>query len=394
MSNATISVRGGRIVSVTENGPAGGMDAGGAWVTPGFVYAFSQVGIAEGNGLGDVDDRFANRSPYSAALDVRDAFNPATVSMGVLRRDGVTSMAVVPLPGRDIFAGQAAVYSTAENVADPILKPHAFQLIDLSQNGANDAGGSRTAAFARLRDPFLEARAFSRNPNGYEFGRTQDSLFTRADAEALVDVVTGKTTALIAVERASDIRRVLGLKREYPSLEMVLIGASEGWLVAPEIAAAGVAVMAVPEFNLPASFETLAATQSNIGRMVNAGVKVAAIDTLTSTLTPQLAQQAAQLVAQSRVQGATGLQHARALMTVTSMPADMIGLPDAGRIAPGARADIVVWDGDPLEATSAPTAVYIGGVQQPTESRQTKLRDRYNPTRPENGLPPAYSGTR
>jgi hypothetical protein len=39
----------------------------------------------------------------------------------------------------------------------------------------------------------------------------------------------------------------------------------------------------------------------------------------------------------------------------------------------------VIWDGDPLEVQSAPTAVFIGGVEQPLVSRQTRLRDRYSP---------------
>jgi len=35
------------------------------------------------------------------------------------------------------------------------------------------------------------------------------------------------------------------------------------------------------------------------------------------------------------------------------------------------------WDGDPLEVTSAPTAVFIKGVDIPLVLRQTPLRDRY-----------------
>jgi len=42
-----------------------------------------------------------------------------------------------------------------------------------------------------------------------------------------------------------------------------------------------------------------------------------------------------------------------------------------------AIADVVIWDGDPLELMSSPDAVYIAGVSTPMESRQTKLRDRY-----------------
>ena len=48
-----------------------------------------------------------------------------------------------------------------------------------------------------------------------------------------------------------------------------------------------------------------------------------------------------------------------------------------GTVSRGGPADLVVWDGDPLEVTSAPTAVFIDGVEQVLDSRQTKLRDRY-----------------
>ena len=38
---------------------------------------------------------------------------------------------------------------------------------------------------------------------------------------------------------------------------------------------------------------------------------------------------------------------------------------------------LVVWSGDPLQVTSNAEAVYIDGVAQPRDSRQTRLRDRY-----------------
>lgn len=53
-------------------------------------------------------------------------------------------------------------------------------------------------------------------------------------------------------------------------------------------------------------------------------------------------------------------------------------------------ADVVIWDGDPLELDSAPTLVLIDGIQQPLENRQTKLRDRYR-TPTEGDLPKAYN---
>ena len=53
------------------------------------------------------------------------------------------------------------------------------------------------------------------------------------------------------------------------------------------------------------------------------------------------------------------------------------------------NADVVLWDGDPLELSSAPVGVWIDGRAQPMRSRQRALRDRYLvPT--EGALPKAY----
>jgi imidazolonepropionase-like amidohydrolase len=146
--------------------------------------------------------------------------------------------------------------------------------------------------------------------------------------------------------------------------------------------------------NLPSRFETLGATQSNIGRMVAAGVKVAVADVGSPSISPQLPQQAGQLVAQARIPGATGLTHEQAIAAITSVPADMFGMRGAGRITPGSLADIVIWSGDPLETASAPTAIWIEGVEQPMDSRQSRLADRYNPTKAPTGLPRQYSRSR
>jgi imidazolonepropionase-like amidohydrolase len=59
-----------------------------------------------------------------------------------------------------------------------------------------------------------------------------------------------------------------------------------------------------------------------------------------------------------------------------------------GSLEVGKAADVVLWTGDPLETTTWADKVFIAGVEQPKDSRQTQLRDRY--AAPDNGLPPAY----
>ena len=120
------------------------------------------------------------------------------------------------------------------------------------------------AELRRYRVARLVARAASRrddpvvrNPNesrltGPNAQRSDDVLLTRFDAAALVPVLQGRQYLLVHVERASDILQVLALKREFPALKMVLVGATEGWTVADRIAASGVPVIASAVNDLPA----------------------------------------------------------------------------------------------------------------------------------------------
>ena len=79
------------------------------------------------------------------------------------------------------------------------------------------------------------------------------------------------------------------------------------------------------------------------------------------------------------------------------MPARAFGVADRfGSIAPGKRADLVLWSGDPLEVNAVALQVWMDGEAIPMSSRQTELRDRYLRTlvpRDSGGLPRAYPAT-
>ena len=62
---------------------------------------------------------------------------------------------------------------------------------------------------------------------------------------------------------------------------------------------------------------------------------------------------------------------------------------EIGSLSPGHRGDVVIWSGDPLENDSAAEMVWIDGVRQPLDNRQTKLRDRYRDLSRKD-LPEAY----
>lgn len=389
IDGGTVIVGNGRIVAAGSNVaiPAGAerIDASGKWVTPGIVAGFSRIGLAGVDAVDDSNDTSAKSSPFSASLDIALAVNPDVEAISVNRAAGVTRAVVSPDASNAIFAGQGAVIDTGADPS-PVTRAKAFQFVQFGESGARRAGGSRPALFAAFRNALAEAR-------DYQAGHLrEDSLLKRADAAALVPVVTGAQKLVVHAEGAADILAALSLKREYPALALVLVGVTEGWRVAPQIAASGVPVIASAVNDLPAAFDQIAATQSNVGRMKAAGVTVAIgmIDDDDTRQAMHGAQYAGNLVALTRVPGATGLSWNDAFAAITSKPAQVIGMgSEIGSLQPGRRGDVVIWDGDPLEVTSGVEAVWIDGVRQPIETRQTRLRARY--AHPQEGnLPKAY----
>ncbi len=50
---------------------------------------------------------------------------------------------------------------------------------------------------------------------------------------------------------------------------------------------------------------------------------------------------------------------------------------EGGQVAPGQVADLVLWNGDPLESSSRPLGMWLDGKQVPLTSRQHALYEKY-----------------
>ena len=200
-----------------------------------------------------------------------------------------------------------------------------------------------------------------------------DSL-RRADAEALKPVLAGRIPLIIGADRASDLNAIARLKGDYPKLRIVVLGAAEGWMVGEALAAANISVLVDPQETLPYSFDRVATRADNAARLQLAGVRVAFMSR-SSDFSHQvrlLPQHAGNAVAQ-------GFTWDQAFKAITLTPSQIFGRPDLGTIKVGQTANLVVWDGDPLEVMTGATRVVIGGEVQDMTSRQTELSKRYNP---------------
>jgi imidazolonepropionase-like amidohydrolase len=390
IEDGTVVIRDGNVVAAGANVsvPAGArtIDASGKWVTPGIFAGFSRLGLAEVDAVNGTNDKSGGKSGFSAAIDIAPAIDPFRSPIAVNRSAGVTRAVVAPEPAESIFAGQGAIADLGAD-SDPVSKSKAFQFVAFGEAGADNSGGSRAGNHLHFRAMLREAQAHAAGNDSFD-----DDLLKIEDARALQSVLRGETRLLVHVEGANDMLRLLELRRDFPAIKMIFVGASEGWRVADKLATAGIPVIASALNDLPATFEMLGATQSNIGRMKDAGVKVA-IGMINDRDAHQLrysTQYAGNLVSLQKVPGATGLSWDEAFAAISSTPAEIMGVADRyGSLKPGRAGDVVIWDGDPLELYAAPTKVFIDGVEQPLGNRQDRLRDRYR-TPQEGALPKAY----
>ncbi len=357
------------------------IDAAGKEVTPGFFDSRSRIGLMEVPSVEGSNDSGSGSSGLNAAFRVAEAFDPRSTLIPINRIEGLTRVLLAPGGGEHLIAGQGAVAHLGA-LHGYLLKDPAALFVDLGESGARRAGGSRAAAMLRLEEALADARDYAANKEAFAGGARRDYALSRLDLEALGPVLRGEIPVALSVNRATDIEAALRLA-ERQDLRIVILGGAEAWRVAPALAAADVPVVLDPLTNLPRNFETLGARLENAALLQRAGVLIAfgSGDSHNGRNLKQLAGNAV----------AYGLPWEEGLKAVTANPARIWGLGEtSGTLEPGKDADLVVWDGDPLEITSFPDHVFIRGVEIPLTSRQTRLRDRYMEL--ETELPLAYEG--
>jgi imidazolonepropionase-like amidohydrolase len=341
------------------------VQGGGHHLTPGLIAVGTQIGLVEiglEDGANDSDPHTSD--PVRAALRVADAYDPRSVVVPVNRIHGVSHAVVIP-GGGGIVKGQLATVRLRGDSQQAAV-------VDASVAMSGWVGTNSWAEGLRqLRELFADVRAVAADPVAYRQGRMRP-VFEGAsalDLEALVPVVRGEQPLLITADRASEIEALLRMADE-EGLKLILAGGAEGWLVADQLAEAGVPVIVDSMSRRANGFDKRWGTWHNAQRLVEAGVDV--------MYTANFATHNAYLVRHHAGNAVrAGVPHEQAVRSLTEVPARVFGLEEHGRIEMGAMADAVLWTGDPLEVTTLPAAVWIEGERVEPVSRQTLLRDRH-----------------
>jgi imidazolonepropionase-like amidohydrolase len=400
IANGTLLMDNGRILAVGADVaiPAGArvIDARGKVVSPGLVLATSSLAISEIEQVPTTRDDGAG-DKIGAAFDPSGGVNPDAPNIGLARLNGATRAFLTPVSGRSgngahahddsafetagghsendptLFAGLSIGIVLSAGPTDIVFKTNAGMVLEFGESAAAAAGGSRGASLVILKRVLADVRHFAANRALYDRGEGRDLMVSRMDLEALIPVVQGRTPLLVRVSSAPDIRQVLRLARE-EGLKVILEGAEEGWRVASDIASAKVPVIVDAQAALPSSFESLGTSLRNAAFLNRAGVTVSIMGSRDYNNLRQSRLNAGTAVAH-------GLPYQAALQAITLNPAKLWGVErDLGSLEVGKIADVVIWSGEPMEGSSYPTAVFIGGVTQPMTSRSTALAARYKPS--------------
>lgn len=379
LEHSDVLVQGGviRAVGPGLSAPAGVavVEAAGKPLTPALFGGITDIGIEEVSGeSATVDSTLKlDDQPLRPEFDVTLAFNPDSVLIPVARLDGIGFTLLGANTGGGFIAGQGGVVRL-DGSADPVGPQALF--IRLGASGAELTGTSRAAQWMLLEQMVSEAR-------GRVPADSPHALLTPAGRATLARYLAGQGRIVVQVDRAADIRQLLRWAgRE--KVKIAIAGGAEAWRLAPQLAQAGVPVFVDGLGNLPTSFDQLGATLQNAARLQAAGVPVSfAQRDDASHNARKMRQLAGNAVA-------NGLPWGDGLAGLTRVPAQALGVGDRlGTIEPGKLADLVLWEGDPLDVGHYAEQVWLGGRAMPMRSRQTELRNRYQA--PASSEPRAYS---
>jgi len=358
-----------RIASVGKNliidGNTRVIEVNGLPVTPGLISPMSNLGIVEINSLDVTRDDESNI--LSAGFSIFNAFNPNSTGIPWNRSNGVTSAISTPSPSSFPIFGLGSYF-----VLDGSLKVKGSK--DIAMFGRLGSSNESRAETLAILESLLKIGRLLQNSTVDEILNmtlAEKLELQSADIIALGKVVNGGMPFVLETNRAVDILQALSIKQKY-SLNLVLASVEEAPMVLDELKESNTPVIIDPMDNIPNSFDELGSSL-NLGKILDeAGIPIM-FSTQRSHNYHLMRQGSGNAVAH-------GMSYETAIQGMTDTVAKTFQLNNRGSIESGKFADIIVWDGDPLEPSSFPKIVMIEGELQDLTSRSSKLTERYTNT--------------
>jgi hypothetical protein len=237
-----------------------------------------------------------------------------------------------------------------------------------------------------LVEVFERARAYVRSPS------TADDPTRRFEAnvwggdqvflDAMVPALTGQVPVFFRAQTDWQIRHVFLFAERFPEIRPVVLGGTQAFRVADELASRAIPVI----LNIDAALrptsdrdDSITASFRNAQRLDAAGVQIGFASDQGNGgdgLARNLPYMAAWSVA-------FGLPEETAIRAVTLGNAEILGLGERmGSLEAGKRADLIVTDGSPLQMLTTVERMFVGGVEvDPSDNKHTRLYEEFRTRR-------------
>ncbi|OAA53882.1 carbohydrate esterase family 9 protein [Cordyceps fumosorosea ARSEF 2679] len=382
------------------------VDARGRLLTAGIIDMHSHAGVGPLPGLDgdeDTNEMSDDVTPWARSID---GLHPDDVQIQVIKSGGVTTSLILPGSGNNI-GGEAFVVkhavgpkdgrpetSAADMLADPD-RTWRYMKMACGENAKRVHGGIDRSPYSRMGESYRFRRAFE---TAGALVTKQDDWCRKAEAigaenmdeylpqdlkwESLSAVLRGQVHVNTHCYKIADLEAMVDHSNEFQFPIRAFHHAHQTYLV-PEI------LKRTWGGRAPAS--ALFADNMYYKAEAYVGSEHAGKYLYDQGLTPVYVSDNPVLNAQHVLFEAAkayhwGLPYHAALASVTSAPAELLGLGRRlGKVKPGFDADIALWDSDPLSVGAAPVQVWIDGVAQFSKPVELE-KDNQGPMQPDSRL--------
>ena len=394
IENGTVVIKDGKIAAVGAGVPvpsgAERIDGRGMSVFPGMIDAGTNMGLAEitlaVNGSVDLTEVGTMNANAMAIKGI----HPHSAHVNVTRVNGITTVLSAPTGG--LISGQAALINLNGSTPDEmaVVREHSLMLnfprIAIGGGGFggggfgggggqaadyNEAVRRRDTAVEGLKKIFRDAESYLKARKAYAADKSLPYVPTDQRFEAMAPYIHGERPIIFSAERERDIRAIAKFVGEM-KLKGIIQGGQEAWKAADDLKKYNIGVIYTNIYALPTRDDDA------YDYFFEAPAKMAAAGVKFCISTGDTGPEVRDLPYHAGLAGAYGLSKEDALKAVTLYPAQILGVEDKmGSIEVGKVANIVVADGDLLEARTNIKQMFIGGRLIPLTSRHTRLFDSF-----------------